>query len=205
MNFSTYSFRHAEVILTEDEFAYQYAELLNIVKNISDDDIITKHESYANKRPKSLSVAINELLKERFIEAGWESESAIFHDSRYSKGSRWRLDFAKEDISIEVAFNHGEATAWNLIKPVLASELNHVEKNIQTQIGVIITAAQDMKEAGGFDSAVGTYEKFIDYLQPFQNILTVPILLIGLNRPETFEIAHEKDKKGRNHGHIVRV
>ena len=87
----------------------------------------------------------------------------------------------------------------------MASELNHVEKNIQTQIGVIITAAQDMKEAGGFDSAVGTYEKFIDYFQPFRNILTVPILLIGLNRPETFEIAHKKDKNGRNHGYIFRV
>ena len=31
-------------------------------------------------------------------------------------GRRWRLDFAKESISLEVAFNHGEAIAWNLLK-----------------------------------------------------------------------------------------
>jgi len=49
---------------------------------------------------------------------------------------------------VEVAFNHGEATAWNLIKPVLASELNHVEKVIPTQAGVFITCTEALaKEA----------------------------------------------------------
>ena len=66
----------------------------------------------------------------------------------------------QKDISIEVAFNHSTVIAWNLIKPALASELNHVQKAIQTKIGVIITATNDMKVAGGFDSAIGTYEKF---------------------------------------------
>ncbi len=72
------------------------------------------------------------------------------------------MDFAKEDISIEVAFKHSEAIAWNLIKPVLASELNHVPKAIQTKVGVIISATKTMKKAGGFDSAVGNYEKFLN-------------------------------------------
>ena len=127
MEFVTHSFRHAEVILNELSFKDQYLELVNVVKNVKDDDIINKHRSAIGVGGrKSISTAINALLKERFICADWKDQSAIFQDESYQE-DHWRLDFAKRDISIEVAFNHGEAIAWNLIKPVLASELNHVK------------------------------------------------------------------------------
>lgn len=207
MNFKAYSFRHAGVILCEPEFINQYEELLLIIKNVTDEDIIKKHESYyleSNKSPKSISVAINEILKERFVEAGWNDESSIFQVDKYS-GDNWRLDFAKDDISVEVAFNHSTVIAWNLIKPVLASELNHVQKAIQTKIGVIITATQDMKKAGGFDSAIGTFEKFLDYLPPLQNLLTVPLLIIGLEAPESFKIEHSSPAERKTIGNIKRI
>ena len=91
---------------------------------------------------------------------------------------------------VEVAFNNGEAIAWNLLKPVLASELNHVRKDAQTRLGVVIMASEDMKRAGGFDSAVGTFEKAVRYLKPLQNQLTCPMVLIGLSAPESFEVKH---------------
>ena len=82
--------------------------------------------------------------------------------------------------AVEVAFNHGGNVSWNLIEPVLSSELNHVEKAIQTEIGVVITATDEMKKAGGFDGAVGSYEKYVEYCKPLMNLLTAPILIIGL-------------------------
>ena len=85
-----------------------------------------------------ITETINCLLDERLCLAGWTRQSNNFTDSTYRTGrwnSNWRLDFAKNDISIEVAFNHGKAVAWNLIKPVLAGELNNVEKAIQTRAG----------------------------------------------------------------------
>ena len=91
-----------------------------------------------------------------------------------------RLDFAKNNISIEVAFNHGEAIAHNIMKPVLASELNHVQKEIQTKMGVIIVSTKAMKSSGGFDGAVGTFEKFIEYFEPYNMLIPTPIVLIGL-------------------------
>jgi hypothetical protein len=45
-----------------------------------------------------------------------------------------------------------------------------------------------MREAGGFDGAIGTYEKFMTYLAPLRDILSVPILLIGLEPPAGFKI-----------------
>ena len=42
-------------------------------------------------------------------------------------------------------FNHG-ATAWNLMKPVIASEINHVEQEFQTEIGIVIVASLNLKK-----------------------------------------------------------
>ncbi|MDZ4064300.1 MAG: hypothetical protein U1E22_06475, partial [Coriobacteriia bacterium] len=149
----------------------------------------------SGRTSKSLSAVINKLLHDRFTALGWADESPIFAEEEYLAGEkgRFRLDFAKDVVSVEVAFNHGEAAAWNLLKPVLAGELNHVRKAIQTQAGVIITATEAMKAAGGFDSAVGTYEKYVNYLRPLNNVLTVPLAVIGLEAPKSFRVVHLRE------------
>lgn len=205
MDFVVESFRHAGVILNEPDFVDQFSDVMQIISDITDQDLIDKHLDYGvedeERIPKSLSPAINTLLKERFVANGWIAESGIFQDNLY-QGDTWRLDFAKDDISIEVAFNHASVIAWNLTKPVLASELNHVEKAIQTKIGIIITATQDMKVLGGFDGAIGTFEKFLDYLPPLRNMLTVPLLIIGLKPPQTFKVVHEQYRPRKKIGRI---
>ncbi len=190
MDYVTYEHRHALTLFqNEEEYFSLFNEILETISNITDEDLINKYNDIRRRNIKSLSQPINNLLKERLVDIGWHAESAIFNDPRYTE-KRWRLDFAKDEISVEVAFNHGEAISWNLIKPVLASELNHVEKEIQTSAGIVICATEEMKRAGNFDDAVGTYEKFIRYLIPMQNMLPTPILLIGLKAPETFKIDH---------------
>jgi hypothetical protein len=194
VEFISYSFRHSQVILNEPEFIEEFTEITVVISNICDAQLIKKHESYGainiELTPKSLSKAINELLKEGLVQRGWIAESGIFQDTNY-QGDTWRLDFAKKNISIEVGFNHSSVIAWNLTKPVLASELNHVHKAIQTKIGVIITATEELKQRGGFDSAVGTYKKYLDYLPPLNNILSVPLFIIGLKAPKTFKVIHD--------------
>lgn len=206
MKYRYHSFRHAGVIFHEPEFIDQFYEMSGIIESISEEDLIGKHNDYGAKNidhtPMSLSKSINNILKEKFIEAGWNEESAIFQDNQY-QGDTWRLDFAKDDVSVEVAFNHASVIAWNLLKPVLASELNHVNKAIQTKIGVIITATEALKKAGGFDGAVGTYEKYIEYLKPLNNVLTVPLFIIGLEPPETFHIEKHEHALRKKIGKVV--
>jgi hypothetical protein len=202
MKFVKKSHRLADEIFAQEAFVAQYHEIVQIISDISDDDIKRVHlQKYAKQ--KSLSKAINLLLLERFIAKGWLDEAPIFKGKGYAEESTWRLDFAKADVSIEVGFNHGEAIAWNLIKPVLASEVNNVEKAISTKIGVMICATSELKIAGGFDGAVGTFEKIGSYLVPLNSMLTVPVLIIGLKAPETFKIQHEKNEKGKKVGKIV--
>ena len=206
MEFRTHSFRYGlEIFTTQQDFRVLWNEVIDSINSISDEDIIQYFENQ-ERRAKSISEAINNLLDERLTARGWHRQSFIFNDPTYRSNrgnSNWRLDFAKNDISIEVAFNHGEAVAWNLIKPVLASELNHVEKDIQTRAGILICATDEMKSAGGFDGSTGSYEKFLQYLPPLNNLLPVPMVIVGLNAPRTFRIDHYKE--GRNtYGRVVR-
>ena len=203
MEYVIESFRHGEIILEQTpEYNKTWSELKGIIDGISDSDIIEMHESF-DSRPMSLSKAINSIIKNKLSQCSWKDESGIFQEDAYS-GRRWRLDFAKESISLEVAFNHGEAIAWNLLKPVLAGELNHVKKEVDTEIGVIICATQELKEKGSFDSAVGEFEKFLTYLKPLRNVLTVPTVIMGLRAPKTFEIKKQKIN-GRNQGVVNRL
>ena len=198
MKLNYFYHRDSDLVCQKEEFKEDFFEIVNTLEGISDDDLINVFKIRKGQREniKSLSEPINFLIKDRLSKLGWNSESGIFKEPPYNttNSSRWRLDFAKNNISIEVAFNHGEAIAHNIMKPVLASELNHVQKEIQTKMGVIIVSTKAMKSSGGFDGAVGTFEKFIEYFKPYNMLIPTPIVLIGLDKPESFII----DKKSRD-------
>ena len=131
-------------------------------------------------------------------------EAKIFSEPYYSKEKEFRLDCAKSDTSVEVAFNHSGSISWNIIKPFLASQFNHVKKDIQTKLAVIITATKEFKMTGGFDGAIGTYEDYIAYFKPLSMLTMVPIIVIGIEKPKSFYIETEKNKsKNRNIGRVV--
>ena len=187
--------RYSNLVAQEEEFKEDYQELVNVLENISDRELINGFLARQQERAtiKSLSEPINFLIKDKLVNLGWNAESGLFKEEPYDRtnSSRWRLDFAKNSISIEVAFNHAEAIAHNIIKPVLASELNHVQKEIQTKLGIIVTATDSMKIKGNFDGAVGTFQQFIEYFKPYSAIVPTPLVLIGIEAPETFMINKE--------------
>ncbi len=198
MKYVEYAHRYADAIIASDEYlSKRYKEFTDVLKSISEEDLAKdfnkKRLEYASRKSsyKSISHSINGLLRERIDKIeGWDSEVDIFNDTSGVLGkTEWRLDFACEDgLAIEVAFNHGEAIAWNLIKPCLASELNHVQKAYQTRVGVYVCATDAMKKSGNFDSASGSFEKVLRYLPPMMNQLPTPIMIIGLEPFETFKI-----------------
>ena len=204
MEFITYSHRFADLVLSEQiKFRNDFLDIKNMLSSISEQDLKKGYLEDRKKRTsaKSLSVTINSLIKEKLESKGWMSEAAIFREDEYLKNKTWRLDFTKNDISIEVGFNHGGDIAHNLMKPVIASELNHVKKDNQTELGIIICATDALKTSGGFDNAVGPMEKYISYLKPYSNYITVPVLIIGLLPPKSFRI--DSDKKSPTYREII--
>lgn len=206
MKYEIYSHRNAEgFVKTNSDISLLWDELLKVIESITDDEIAEVFLN-AKRKAKSISEAINKLIDEKLVVKDWRRQSPIFKDPAYQdrgrQKSNWRLDFAKDSIAVEVAFNHGNEVAWNLIKPVLSSELNHVEKAIQTQLGVIVTANQELKDSGGFDNAIGTFEKYVEYLRPLNSILVSPIFIIGLKAPEKFYIKPEFNN-GKKRGVLI--
>lgn len=206
MQFETRSHNYGVELMKEVHPAL-WTEVQDAVAAINEDQI--RADFSKAKAAKSLSATLNRLIRLELEKRTWVSEAAIFNDPLYKTKyeTRWRLDFAKKDgpkagVAVEVAFNHAEAIAWNLLKPVLSSQLNHVEKEFQTDMGIIIMATNEMWEAGGFDNAVGTFEQFARYLVPLGGILTVPLVLVGLKAPSSFRIVHDK-VGGKKIGRIV--
>ncbi len=193
--------RYADAIIDREPYLKQrFLEFVDALTGISDQDLIddfymkkTMHTARKTNF-KSLTPSINDLLKQRIsVIPGWECEVDIFNDTTGTVvNTEWRLDFACRDgFAVEVAFNHGEAIAWNLLKPVLASELNHVQKAVQTRLGIYVCATEAMKKAGNIDSASGSYEKVQRYLMPMMSQLTTPMMLVGIDAPKTFKIAKD--------------
>jgi len=215
MEFVTHQHRFAlNVVESNYELRLLWHEVEKALHSITDEMIIEEFHKGSNLM--SISNAINTLIDRKLTEKSWVAQSAIFQGDEYSE-KRWRLDFSKridkkaEDISgmaIEVAFNHGEAIAWNLMKPVLAAEINQVEveTDIGVGIGVYICATEELKKAGGFDGAVGEYEKVLRYLTPMFHKLSVPLIIVGLKAPKSFRIEKSKDPvTKKNTGKIVKT
>ena len=156
-----YSFRFAEDILSSVKpLNSLWEEVLSAITSISDEDIQKKHlEIQKQESTKSLSKAINQLLDDRLKKRGWNDQSGIFSIPEYQDGtgSTWTLDFSKgtmlengdtSGIAIEVAFNHAEAAAWNLTKPMLAAEINdvRVQTNIGEGVGIVVVASSELKK-----------------------------------------------------------
>lgn len=216
MDFITHSYRHGiEVIRSNPGLTSLWHGLTEVIESIDDDTIILTFEN-ANRKAKSISDAINELIDERLVASGWRRQSRIFRDQETYTGTTWTLDFSKRveaisdsqtGMAVEVVFNHGEAIAWNLIKLSLAAELNHVRKetDISRGVGVYVCATDSMKQAGGFDGAVGEYEKVLKYLDPLSHIIVTPLIVVGLKAPRSFQIQHDRET-GTNklRGRVVR-
>jgi hypothetical protein len=192
-----------------------WEELIEVLVSITDQEILEKFNGSA-REAKSISGAINELIDEKLIAKSWARQSKIFKQREY-ESKTWTLDFSKQvkrkdgsntGIAVEVAFNHGEAIAWNLIKPSLAAEINHLEKetDIGSGIGVFICASKELKDAGGFDNAVGEYEKVLKYLTPLTQMIATPLIIVGLKSPATFKIEPILDKtKNKKIGKVIQL
>lgn len=206
MEFIQSPHKFADNILNDPIRKEQFAEIIDAIESITDEELKAHHLAKRNSGVNSsLAPTINALLKEKFIERNWNAESSIFQGEEYGDDKVWRLDFAKDSISIEVGFNHGEAIAWNLLKPTLASAVNNVDKSIQTEVGVIIAATKALKTAGAFDGAVGEYEKVLRYLTPLSSLLTVPLLIIGLQPPKTFKLKAKRPGKPSDWGTLIEL
>ena len=66
-----------------------------------------------------------------------------------------------------------------------------------------MTVTDAMKAAGAFDSAVGSFEKYLTYLMPLQGVLSSPLMVVGLEPPQSFHVSKVRGPNGKNQGVIA--
>lgn len=106
------------------------------------------------------------------------------------------MDFLKEDVGVEVSFNHAEAIPWTFSRLNIASEKGDVIEAHRIVVGVAIFATSDMKAWAKMDGAVGTFERAWDWLQVLRPIMTSPILVVGIDSKDWPEGAFRGTDKG---------
>jgi hypothetical protein len=170
-----------DIVKSNIELGILWHEIQDALTAITDDRI--KSQIPKSKNKMSLSAAINDLIDEELTKRDWIAQSAIFQGAKY-RGKRWRLDFSKR-----IEKPHKEITGM-----------------AGAGVGIYICATKALKKAGGFDGAVGEYEKVLRYLLPMAQKLTRPLIIIGLEPPKTFKIVKKKDPiTKKNKGEIVEI
>ena len=112
------------------------------------DDIMAEHKSPKARRgrePAGAQTAINAVIKERLKALGWSTRVPMFADRRERGLARWRLEYRKNRVGLEVSFNHVEAMAWKLIRLNVGIESIEVDPAARIDVGVAVFATERLK------------------------------------------------------------
>ena len=86
---------------------------------------------------------------------------------------KWKMDFIKDRIGVEVSFNHAEAIPWTFTRLNIAGESREVEPSHRIDVGVAFFATTSLKSWGRMDSAVGTYDIACAWLEKMRPIMPI--------------------------------
>lgn len=180
MEYATHDFRHAREILENRD---SWVELVQTARSIRRDDILLTHRSFATegkRSPAGGQTAINRLFREALTPLGWEAEPRLFSDEEQDL-RKWKMDFIKARIGVEVSFNHAEAVPWTFTRLNIAGESDKVLSEHRIDVGVAFFATESLKRWARMDSAVGTFELATAWLEMMRPIMPIPILVVGLS------------------------
>ncbi|MGZ3698578.1 MAG: BglII/BstYI family type II restriction endonuclease [Bdellovibrionota bacterium] len=161
------------------KFSFRFAEqVLNFKLTLKDEIESVLMETVPDLKKLSRP-AFNQLLRERFVARGWESQPAVFHEPE-DPGAK--MDFLKERVGIEVGFGHASFIGIDLLKFQVASY--SALDNIDVGVYVVTTTKfqRFMKaECGQTWEGSLTFEKVKRYLPHFKSAIQVPISVIGID------------------------
>ncbi|MFI5184241.1 MAG: BglII/BstYI family type II restriction endonuclease [Vicinamibacteria bacterium] len=193
MNYESYAFRHADRLLVGMD---AWADLRAAIQRFDSDLVVERHLELTSDKlergvstPAGAQTAMNSLFEDFLPDPPWTHQPRLFRQSKSGPGvgvdplkmSLWKMDFLRDRLGVEVAFNHAEAVAWQFTRLNIAGESERVLAESQIDVGVVVAADQSLKSWGRMDSAVLTFETCRAWLREMRAILPIPILVVGLS------------------------
>lgn len=176
MEYVAEDFRHAAALLRDHP---AWLDIRAAIEAIDRKAVIAKQDDLAaaGRAPRGGQRAVNALFEDLLPEPSWEHQPRLFDAPELRK---WKMDFLKARVGVEVSFNHAEAIPWQFTRLNIAGESERVIEGSRIDVGVVITATESLKAWSKMDSAVGTFDAFKAWLREMKPILPVPLLLVGL-------------------------
>jgi hypothetical protein len=185
MQFELEAHRNASELLAGrpawEEFKHQLGALSGTeIIDEYDKEIERFRQGKRKEPPKGAQPALNLAIKRRLEACRWASEPRLFMTGGDSTLRRWKMDFLKDRLGVEIVFNHAEAIAWAFTRLHMAGESTEVIPECRIEVGIAVFASDGLKEWGRMDGAVGTFEMAREWLRVMRPILPMPIQLVGL-------------------------
>lgn len=191
MIYKIYSHLNSIEKMQEDSIICKvYKELLSILDSIQESEIIEEFELNSGKS-KSISKTMRELISKSLVKRDWEKNASMYNVGYLEKVDRFKYDFLKEHLNVEIGFLHEMGVALKIIKGSIVNNDNQDMINY-SNAQVIITVTKKMRVVGGFDSSIGTFEKYLDYLKALKDHILKPLVIIGIDGLKTFKVKHNK-------------
>jgi len=166
-------------VLRLEKFSYRFAEqVLNSKLALKQEieDIVTD----SNIDVSSLSRPhFNDLLKERFVRRGWETQPPVFNEPNDPSA---KLDFLKERIGVEVGFGHASFIGIDLLKFQIASYsgLDKIDVGIYIVTTRNFQAMMKREYNKNWEGSL-TFEKVVRYLPHFKSAVQLPVYVLGID------------------------
>ncbi len=167
------------MILRLQNFSYRFAEQVLNSKLPLKQEIESVLTDTSIDIPSLSRPNFNTILKNLFINKGWESQPSVFDEPGDPSA---KLDFLKERVGIEVGFGHASFIGIDLLKFQVASYSN-LDK-IDVGVYIVTTRNFQRKMRRDYNQNWGgslNFKKVIRYLPHFKSAIQVPIYVIGID------------------------
>jgi hypothetical protein len=160
-----FSFRFAEQVLNSK------LALKQEIENLLTDPTINISSL---SRPR-----FNDILRERFVSRGWESQPPVFNEPNDPAA---KMDFLKERVGVEVGFGHASFMGIDLLKFQVAS-YSGLDK---IDVGVYVVTTHNFQNKINRDFGQNwegslSFEKVVRYLPHFKSAIQLPIYILGID------------------------
>jgi hypothetical protein len=153
-------------------------ELQSVISGITAGDIVGQQQGPLQGKPVGAQTALNQLFKERLGKLLWANEVPLFSNPQLYPGRN--IDFMKNHLGVEIAFNHESYAERILFRLNVASESEAIIPEHVVHGGVIVVASDAVKQWGSMDSSVGTFDGWRRSVELVKNSFSVPLILLGL-------------------------
>lgn len=161
------------------QFSYRFAEQVLNSKLALKQEIENILADPAIDVPTLSRPHFNDVLKERFVGKGWESQPPVFNEPDDPAA---KMDFLKERIGVEVEFGHASFIGIDLLKFQVAS-YSGLDK---IDVGVYIVTTKNFQKRMKRDYGKNwegslSFNKVIRYLPHFRSAIQLPVYVIGID------------------------